>query len=152
MRNGFEANEISVGPASDYIQNGPDYEWAPSVRPGISVENKVPHEVLFALATTSDRGTDPFLAFSVPPGASREFTSRIYVHAFRTIGVTPGSEHDFSDPNFLANRITQENGCEISRLGPTTYWCVNQSGDRLKAKIGKSRKDIKRYHHQLTMA
>lgn len=53
--------------------------------------------------------SDSFWAFTVPPDTSREITgSSIYVHAFQTTGVTPGSEADFADPDFLVNRITEE--------------------------------------------
>lgn len=69
-------------------------------------------------------------------GATREFTGSIYVHAFQTASATrehvskfdmdlsiqwwtiAGSQYDFSDPDFLANRITEENGCEVSQLSP----------------------------------
>ncbi|KAG1723869.1 hypothetical protein EDD22DRAFT_853901 [Suillus occidentalis] len=84
MKNGFEANETSVGAAPDFIQNGPDYEWVPSVRPGISVENKVPHEVLFALGQTF--GTSSLQM--TKKCATREFTGSIYVHAFQTASAT----------------------------------------------------------------
>ncbi|KAG2089655.1 hypothetical protein BD769DRAFT_1526195 [Suillus cothurnatus] len=62
-----------------------------------------------------------------------------------------GVPQDFSDREFLANRITEEDGYEVSKLGPMTYWYVHEKGDRLKIKIGKSRKDIKRYKHQLEL-
>ncbi|KAG1760035.1 hypothetical protein EDD22DRAFT_955352 [Suillus occidentalis] len=184
MKNGFEANETSVGAASDFIQNGPDYEWVPSVRPGISVENKVPHEVLFALGQTfgtsslqmnkkckqQQRPTEARIhSLHSPYRATREFTGSIYVHAFQTASATrehvskfdmdlsiqwwtiAGSQYDFSDPDFLANRIAEENGCEVSQLSPTTYWFVYQGGGRLRVKIGRSRKDIERYKHQLSL-
>ncbi|KAG2089653.1 hypothetical protein BD769DRAFT_434845 [Suillus cothurnatus] len=152
MESGFRANEISFAAASDFIQSGDAYEWVRSHRPGISVANRAPHEDLFALATLFDDGSaNPFWTFTLPQDGSREFSGSIYVHAFRTTGVTPGSQHDFSDPEFLANRITERNGCEVSELGPMTYWYIHEHGNRLKVKIGKSRKDIKRYKHQLRM-
>jgi serine/threonine protein kinase len=130
----FEVNEISLGAAREGA-----YECVPSDRPGICVKNKAPHDVPFALAIPSDKGSaDPFLISTLPRNCSRQFTGSMYIHAFRTIGVTPGSQHDLSDREFLTDRITEENGCEVSRLGPTTYWYVYQSGDQLKVKIGKS--------------
>lgn len=77
----------------------------PSCRHSIPVENRAPHDVLFALATMFDKArSDPFWAFTDPPDTSREITSSS--HAFQTTGVTPGSKPNFADPDFLV-RITE---------------------------------------------
>ncbi|KAG0692333.1 hypothetical protein DFH29DRAFT_882643 [Suillus ampliporus] len=81
---------------------------------------------------------------SRPNHPPRDFNGSTYVHAFQTVTVKPGSQHDFSDPDFLANQITEENGCEVSTLEPEGNW--------LKVKIVKSRRAIKRYKHKLRVA
>ncbi|KAG1721612.1 hypothetical protein EDB19DRAFT_1960874 [Suillus lakei] len=152
MNTGFEANAISFGAASNFIHTGTAYEWAPSKRLGVSIENQAPHDVLFALATPSDGGANPFWTFTLQPNVLRSFTSDIYVHAFRAnTDIMPGSQCDLSDPELLANRITEEDGLRVSQLGPTTYWNIYQSGDRLKVEISKSLKGIKRFRHELPL-
>ncbi|KAG2071643.1 hypothetical protein BDR04DRAFT_1098175 [Suillus decipiens] len=139
-RNVFTANLISLGGASEYRHSGDSYEWFQHATGELSVVNNASHEEVFALATPSEEGADPFWTFTLPKNGSREFAGEIFVHAFETTGATAGSRQGFST-EFLTRRITKKEGYKVSELVPTTYWYVSQQNSgRLEIEIRNSRK------------
>ncbi|KAG2353358.1 hypothetical protein BDR07DRAFT_1496411 [Suillus spraguei] len=139
----FSPNVTSLEAASDLIwaEEEGAYKWVPNGRTGICVANRAPHEVSIALATPFNESASPFWKFDLLQNMPRNFTSRIFVHAFETTDAKPGSQDVFSDPGFLANRITKEGGLRCVKTCPKTYWYISWHGDDgLKVEISNSRK------------